>query len=98
MRPITVLNGILLGTTGAIAICLAVVVLLFLILQGETPQLAEEIGPLSRLAAVFWVAGATSAASFYGHLTLKPWRWWAQLAALVVVVLGSFYLLATVQG
>lgn len=98
MRPITVLNGILLGTTGAIAISLAVVVLLYLILQGESPQIAEEIGPLSRATAMFWAAGLACAASFYGHLTERAWRWWAQLGALVVLVLVSFLFLASVQG
>ena len=93
MRPITVLNGILLGTTGSIAISLAVVVFIFLLLQSEAPRLAEEIDSLSRITALFWVAAGTAAASFYGHLVNARWRWWAQAAVILTIVGVTFYFL-----
>jgi hypothetical protein len=95
MRPITVLNGILLGTTGSIAISLAVVVFIFLVLEGEAPRLNEEIGPLTRITGLFTLMAIAAAASFYGHLIQAPWRWWAQSAALVILTgVGYFFLIA----
>jgi hypothetical protein len=96
MRPITVLNGILLGTTGSIAISLGVVVFIFLVLQGEAPRLDEEIGSLARITALFWLAAATVAASFYGHLTAARWRWWAQAVAILTLIGVSFYFVGDV--
>jgi hypothetical protein len=98
MRPITVLNGILLGTTGSIAISLAVVVFIFLVLEGETPRLGEEIGMLGRVTILFVLAAGSTAGSFYGHLTDAPWRWWAQGFSLLVLTGVGYYFLAALRG
>ena len=93
MRPISVLNGILFGTAGSIALGLAVVLFLFLVLEGESPQLEVEYGPLLRTTGLFWPAALATGASFYGHLTTKPWRWWAQVAALASLAVVSWWFL-----
>jgi len=98
MRPITVLNGIVLGTTAAIAISLGVVLLIFFLLQGESPQLAEEIGPLTRFTILFWLAAIGSAGSFYGHITEARWRWWGQLGGFLTVAIVVLYAVADLRS
>jgi len=78
MQPLTVITGILLGTTAAIAAGLTVVLFLFFILVDEHPRLAAEFAPLQVSTAIFLVMTALCAASFLGLVRRTPWRWFAQ--------------------
>lgn len=93
MRPITVLNGIILGSCGAIFIGIAVTLLIFLLLSPENPSLRRELGPLTVYAGIFAGMTALSAWAFLGQLLLKPWRWWAQAAMLLGGTASVYYLL-----
>lgn len=90
MQPMTVVTGILLGSSAAIAAGLAVVVLIFFLLSGEHPRLGAEIGMLLASTGIFLGMTAVCAASF---ITLvKQLRWWwvpqaGMWAALGLVVL-----------
>ena len=55
MQPLTVITGILLGTSASIAAGLAVVMLLFFILADEHPRLATEFGPLLVSTSIFLI-------------------------------------------
>lgn len=92
MRPITVLNGILLGSCGSIFLGVAVTLLIFLILGPENPSLKRELGPLGVYALIFLGMTAVSGWAFVGQLLLKPWRWWAQ-GVLVVTATGVIWYL-----
>ena len=48
MRPLTVLNAIILGSAAAITFGLTAVLIIYLILRGRYPELANEFGPLLR--------------------------------------------------
>ena len=52
MRPLTVVNAIILGSAAAITFGLTAVLIIYLILRGQHPQLASEFGPLVRSSLV----------------------------------------------
>lgn len=93
MRPITVLNGIVMGSCGSILIGISVTLVIFLVLGPENPSLQRELGPLSLYAAIFAGLTALSAWAFVGQLLMKRWRWWAQAALLSGLVGATLYLL-----
>jgi len=83
MRPLTVLLGIVMGSTAAIALGLAMVLIIFLILSDEHAELRAEYGPLLRSTVLFTLLAGAAIASFVGELRSRPWRRVAQ-AALVL--------------
>lgn len=93
MRPITVLNGIIMGSCGSIFIGIAVTLVIFLVLSPDNPSLQREMGPLSVYAGIFAGLTVLSVVSFLGHLRMKAWRWWAQLVLLLAGAGAVYYLL-----
>ena len=80
VRPLTVLNAIVLGSSVAITFGLVATLVIFLVLSGETPRFREELPLLARYAAIFVGLTALAAVSFIGMARNAPWRRWAQLA------------------
>ena len=93
MQPLTVITGILLGTSAAIAAGLAVVLLLFYILVDDHPRLAVEFAPLRSSTIIFIVMTAICAASFVGLVRRTPWRWVAQAGMWAGLALTVMYYL-----
>lgn len=93
MRPITVLNGIIMGSCGSIFLGTAVTLVIFLFLGTGEPRLQRELGTLTVYAGMFAVLTALSTWAFVGHLLLKRWRWWAQGVLLAGIAAAVFYLL-----
>lgn len=91
MRPVTVLNGVLFASAGAIALGLACTLLVFFVLAPEHPRLGEEMRPLSQTAALFLAVTLACGAAFYAHLTARAWRWSAQGVALLAVAGAVWY-------
>lgn len=79
MRPLTVITGILLGSSLAITVSLAAVLFVFLVLGDDYPRVQHEFRPL--LSSMFIFLGMTtiSGASFYALLINHPARWWGQV-------------------
>ena len=93
MRPLTVLNAIVLGSAAAITFGLTAVLIVYLILKDRHPQLASEFGPLLRSSGQFAVLTAVSAVSFVAMMKALRWRWIAQTAMwFTVLAIGLFYL------
>jgi hypothetical protein len=80
MRPFTVLIGIVLGSAASITFGLGTVLIVFLVLGGEHPELPREMPRLALSLGSFLLLTAASAGSFLGQARLKPWRGWAHLA------------------
>ena len=80
VQPLTVMTGILLGSSLAISLGLAVVVFLAFLLGDESPQLASEFHPLLESAGLFVGQTALCAWGFIGLIKHRPWRWYAQAA------------------
>ncbi len=82
MRPLAVLIGILMGSATSIVLGLGMVLIIFLILVGERPELDAEFPALVRAVGLFALLAGASAASFVGELRTRRWRH-AALAATV---------------
>ena len=83
MRPFTVLIGIVLGSAASISFGLGTVLIVFLVLKGEHPELPREMPRLAGNLALFAILTAASAGSFLGQVRLRPWRGWAHLATAI---------------
>ncbi len=83
MRPVTMVVGIVLGSSAAIALGLAVVLLIYLLIGGDEPAMQREIPALWRNALIFVGFTALSALSFYAQIKEKRW---ASLALASVVL------------
>jgi hypothetical protein len=92
MRPLTVLIGIIMGSSVSIALGLAMVLIVFLILLGERPELQAEFRPLMLGIVLFTTLSALSVAAFVGSVRQRPWRRMA-MAGLwsALLVIGWIY-------
>lgn len=97
MRPLTVLTGIVLGSSAATTFGLAATMVIFLVLAGETPRFREELPLLARYVVIFVGLTALAAVSFIGQARNTTWRRWAQLA-LWGALLGLAFLYASTRA
>lgn len=80
MRPLTVLTGIVLGSSAATTFGLGATLIVFAVLADETPQFREELPLLAGYLAMFVGLTALAGVSFIGQARERSWRRWAQLA------------------
>lgn len=78
MRPLSVITGILLGSSLSIAFSLAAVLIIFTVLGDDYPRLDHEFRPLLVSLSLFTAMTAICAVSFYTLLKHHPARWYAQ--------------------
>ena len=86
MRPLAVLIGIVMGSTVSLAVGLALTWVVFLFMPEHADRLAAEKAPLLKAILLFTVLSAAAAASFYGEMRERRWRFPAM--AVMVAVLG----------
>jgi len=92
MRPLTVITGIMLGSSLSIAFSLAAVLIIFSVLGDDYPRLNHEFGPLLASFSIFTAMTAISAVSFYALAKHHAGRWVAQAAMwLGFIVTGYYY-------
>jgi hypothetical protein len=80
MRPFTVLIGIILGTAASFTFGLGTVLIVFLVLGSQHPELPRELPRVAGSLAAFAILTTASAGSFLGEAKARPWRGWAHLA------------------
>lgn len=80
MRPLTVLTGIVLGSSAATTFGLGATLVVFLVLSGEYPQFRAELPMLLRYLGIFLALTGLAAVGFIGLARNRPWRLWAQAA------------------
>jgi hypothetical protein len=80
MRPLTVLTGIVLGSSAATTFGLAATLVVFTVLSDEHPQFRSELPLLGIYVAIFVGLTALAGVSFIGLARQRPWRRWAQAA------------------
>ena len=80
MRPLAVLNAIVFGSAAAITFGLLGVVVIFLVLASQHPELGREFPTLLGNGALFAALTAVSGVSLFGMLKGLRWRWIAQMA------------------
>ena len=92
MRPIAVITLIILGSSFAIMISLAAVIVIVLVLGDEYPRLQREFDPLLECLAIFVGMTLISAVSFYGLIKNHSLRFLGQgLMWAGLVATGWFY-------
>ena len=74
MRPLAALLAILTGSAVALAIGLLLTWVVILFLSADEARFAPEQPALLKAIAVFGLFSAVSAASLYGELRLRSWR------------------------
>ena len=74
MKPLTALLGIVMGSAVALAVCLGLTGVVFLLLPEYSARLAGEQAPLLKGLFWSWSLAGVSAASFVGELRQRPWR------------------------
>jgi arginine exporter protein ArgO len=93
MRPLTVITGILLGSSLAITISLAAVLIVFLILGDDYPRIQHEFESLVASVCIFFGMTTISAGSFYSLLINHRARFWAQLLMWAGLAATTWYYL-----
>lgn len=93
MRPLTAINGILLGSCVAITVSLAAVLVVFLVLGDDYPRLQAEFDALVASVFIFLGMTAISGASFYTLLINHKARFVAQAVLWGGVVATTLYYL-----
>ena len=78
MRPLTVITGIVLGSSAATTFGMSATLVVFLVLSGEVPAFREELPMLALYVVLFAGMTALAATSFVGLARNRPWRRWAQ--------------------
>ncbi|NNC76989.1 MAG: hypothetical protein HKN77_03435 [Woeseiaceae bacterium] len=78
MRPLTVINGVLLGTSLSIFVSLVLVLIVFLVIGHEHPRIEDEFRPLVLSMLIFFGMTIISAGSFCAMAVNHRWRWWSQ--------------------
>jgi len=93
MRPLVVLLGIVMGSTVSIAAALLLTGIVFLLLPEYGARLADESRPLMAACLLSVVLAGVAAASFYGELRTRGWRYAAHagLAVMLTVALWTYW-------
>ena len=93
MRPLTVITGILLGSSLAITVSLAAVLVVFLILGDDYPRIQHEFDSLVSSIFIFFGMTTISALSFHALLINHALRFWAQAVMWAGMAATIFYFL-----
>ncbi len=91
MRPLSVITGIFLASSAAIAFGLLVVAFIYLLLGDDYPHLRSEFAPLMQSVAVFSILTIICAFSFISLLREKSSRWALQAMMWAGLLLTGLY-------
>jgi hypothetical protein len=85
MRPLTILLGIVMGSTVSLSIGLIGTWIVILFLPQDADRFAPEHAPLLEAMAIFTALAAATAVSFYGDLRSRTWRVAAHAVSFVLL-------------
>lgn len=91
MGPLGFLTGVVLGSAASIALVLAMVVVIFALTGGGQPALGREYPGLLASVGLFAVLAAVAALAFIGVQRGRSWRWLAQGALWLALILVGWY-------
>jgi hypothetical protein len=74
MRPLTILLGIVMGSTVSLAVGLTLTWVVIMFLPQDAERFAPEHASLLQAIAIFTGLAAATALSFYGDLRTRTWR------------------------
>ncbi len=88
MRPLAALLAILTGSAVALTVGLLLTLITILFLPANEARFAPEHSALLKAITVFGVFSAISAASLYGEMRLRAWRFAAHVATVAMFALA----------
>jgi len=91
LSPLGFLTGIVLGSAASIALVLAMVVVIFALTAGGQPALGREYPGLLAAAGLFGMLAVAAALAFVGLQRERRWRWLAQAAMWIALLLVALY-------
>jgi len=91
MHPLTVVTGVLLGSSLSIMLSLAAVMIIYLVLGDEYPRVAHEFSALIESTLIFLGLTTISGLSFYSLVKRLASRWWLQAALWAALAGTTFY-------
>jgi multisubunit Na+/H+ antiporter MnhF subunit len=91
VKPLAVLIGIVMGSAVSLAVGLLMTMIVILMIPEHADRLAAEKTPLVEAILLFTLLSAAAAASFYGEIRLRRWRFPAHFA-LVAVLSAAFWI------
>ena len=92
MSPLGFLTGVVLGSAASISLVLALVVVIFVLTAAGEPVITAEYPGLLAAAGLFGLLATAAALAFFGLQRGRPWRWLAQGAMwLALLLLGWYY-------
>ena len=89
MKPLAVLIGIVMGSAVSLAVGLLMTMIVILLIPEHADRLAAEKAPLVKAILLFTLLSAAAAASFYGEIRVRRWRFPAHVT--MVAVLGAAF-------
>lgn len=75
MHPFTAILGIVAGSLVSLAFGLAVVLLVFWLLQGDHPRFSAELPELVRAVVMFLALAVVAVLGFIGTIRRRSWRY-----------------------
>ena len=91
MKPLAVLIGIVMGSAVSLAVGLGMTMIVILLIPEHADRLAAEKAPLLKAILLFTLLSAAAAASFYGEIRTRRWRFPAHLM-MVGVLAAAFWM------
>ena len=91
MRPLTVINGVLMGTLFSIFVSLLLVLIVFLVIGPDHPRIQGELRPLVYSMLIFFGMTVISAGSFYSLVVNHRYRFWSQGVLLAGLIATGLY-------
>jgi multisubunit Na+/H+ antiporter MnhF subunit len=91
MKPLAVLIGIVMGSAVSLAVGLLMTMIVILLIPEHADRLAAEKAPLVKAILLFTLLSAAAAASFYGEIRTRHWRFPAH-AAMVTVFAATVWM------
>lgn len=84
-------TGVVLGSSVAITLGLAVVAVIYLLIGTGEPAMQRELPALVRNTAIFMLISAVAAIAFRGEIKAARWCWWSRASLAAVFAAAAFH-------
>ncbi|MGH8446421.1 MAG: hypothetical protein ACREVL_14200, partial [Solimonas sp.] len=92
MKALNIFNAVMLALAATFAVTLGAVCIMYAFNLDELPRLQAEWRLVTRVTLVFVILTMVSFVAFWGQWRQRAWRWPAEGALLVTLVVGVLFL------
>ncbi|MES0874208.1 hypothetical protein [Sinimarinibacterium thermocellulolyticum] len=93
MKAVQIFNAVALALCATFAVTLGVVALIYAIYLDASPRMRAEWPTVAAVTAVFWVLSVFTGLAFLAQRRLWSFRWPAQAASVLALVVGALLLI-----